>query len=46
MYCIYLLFKCSADPEANMQIFPPNSGGGGRGYQTLPSPSGELHHAF
>ncbi|KAJ0718805.1 putative Yip1 domain, protein Yip5/YIPF1/YIPF2 [Helianthus annuus] len=32
------------DPEANMQIFPPNSGGGGGGggrggYQTLTSPS-------
>ncbi|KAJ9553424.1 hypothetical protein OSB04_017469 [Centaurea solstitialis] len=23
------------DPEANLQIFPPNSGGGGQGYQTL-----------
>nr|XP_043636964.1 protein YIPF1 homolog [Erigeron canadensis] len=28
------------DPEANLQIFPPNSGGGGgRGYQTLTSPN-------
>nr|GEV64209.1 protein YIPF1 homolog [Tanacetum cinerariifolium] len=32
------------DPEANLQIFPPNTaagggGGGGRGYQTLTSPS-------
>ncbi|KAA8539677.1 hypothetical protein F0562_026369 [Nyssa sinensis] len=27
-------------PEANLQIFPPNNGGGGgRGYQTLGSPS-------
>uniref|UniRef100_A0A2N9FED9 Protein YIP n=1 Tax=Fagus sylvatica TaxID=28930 RepID=A0A2N9FED9_FAGSY len=26
-------------PEANMQIFPPNNGGGGRGYQTLGSPT-------
>ncbi|GAV70311.1 Yip1 domain-containing protein [Cephalotus follicularis] len=25
-------------PEANLQIFPPNAGGGGRGYQTLGSP--------
>lgn len=32
------------DPEANLQIFPPNSGGGGRGYQTLTNPSGMLHH--
>uniref|UniRef100_A0A5B7B2A6 Protein YIP n=1 Tax=Davidia involucrata TaxID=16924 RepID=A0A5B7B2A6_DAVIN len=37
--------KNSADyevPEANLQIFPPNNGGGrggGRGYQTLGSPS-------
>lgn len=27
------------DPEANLQIFPPNTGGGGRGYQTLTGPS-------
>ncbi|CAI9295944.1 unnamed protein product [Lactuca saligna] len=27
------------DPEANLQIFPPNSNAGGRGYQTLTGPS-------
>lgn len=40
MYPIYLLFKSSVDPEANLQIFPPNSNAGGRGYQTLTGPSG------
>lgn len=30
-----------AVPEANLQIFPPNSNGGGRqGYQTMAGPSG------
>lgn len=32
-------------PDANMQIFPPNNGGGDRGrggYQTLGSPTGML----
>lgn len=35
----------SPAPSANMQIFPPNSGGDRRrGYQTLSSPTGMTFH--